>query len=126
MIKGRNPASCKQHDWVRLFGQFVGAGTGAPTNALRPDGGSVTKGITLTRTGVGLYTGTLVDGSAPFILDASAKVISSTNLFSAQVLTIVAATGVATFKLTVGGSAQDPSTTETIVVIFDVADAGQP
>lgn len=110
-----------------------GSGNTALIPSTRPDGGAICKGMTLTRTGAGLYTLQLAASpgagpSVPFILGLLGNDIGSPTgvVYTISEVVRTASTGTMTLKITVAGTLTDPATTETIWICLAVADAGQP
>ena len=125
-----------QRDTFEAIGRWPGSN--APANGLYPpatraDGGAICKGLTLTRTGVGLYTlqfigPSNVSSSVPYILESGGYVLTPTGvLYLVIPLTEVATTGTVTIKITTAaGVATDPPASETICLYMILSSAGQP
>lgn len=92
----------------------------------------ICKGLSLTRTGAGLYTlqflgASNVSQSVPFILSCWGQVISPAGtVYNVVTLTEVPATGICTLKFSVAGTPTDPIANETIEIELDLSSAGQP
>lgn len=134
MIKGANPVRSKSGGVVIHYGKWVGSD--APANGLYTPvansaangGGPVCKGLTLTRTGAGLYTIACVDGGVPHFLPSRVTVRSAT-LQQAFILTTTAATGLVTIAIRLASNsatASDPVAADFIDAEIVAAAMGNP
>lgn len=90
------------------------------------------KGLTLTRTGAGLYTLQFtgvsnVSNSVPNYLRTDGYVVSPAGtIYQFVVLSETASTGTVLVKFAVAGAATDPIANETMVLETSFSDSGQP
>jgi hypothetical protein len=138
MITGGNPSKDISRDMFTCRGKWSGSASPAnglytPTQRSTPNGvGAIWKGLTLTRTGTGLYTvqfvGALaVAGSVPYFGNTRGDVVSTTNRYDPiWIKSDTASTGVILIGITLGGTLTDPGAAELIRMGVEVCDAGQP
>lgn len=137
MIKGAETLRSKSGGVVVHYGKWAGKDVPAnglyapiaPSAALGTGGaGAVCRGLTLTRTGAGLYTVAFVDGSVPHIFPCDFNVVSDVPQ-NVYILTKNAATGTITISIVLASNvatASDPDSADVIEAVVPASEQGQP